>query len=326
MTQRVHLNGATPHDLSIHGSFTKGIYRDAYPTIDPTRPELSQKGMVVMITGASKGIGRDALAPVFAVAGARAIIITARKATSLVDTVANLKSIDSSVEVLALDLDISRESSITAAFKTISEHFPGGVDILVSNAVSKTAADQWITTCDIEKCPIHFYASFHTTNTRGSLLLTKYFLTQPTTSKEKPLKRKIVYVSSGISYIVNPGQSADSFSKLIINQLAAYAHAESNEEIQVQAVAVHPGIFVTDILEDIYRFYAVDTNKLAGGVINWAASDEAEFMSGRYTTANVRLCVIPLILCYQNSSLRAYIVGCQRRLWNESKRSLTKIF
>lgn len=59
MTQRVHLDGQTPHDLSIHGSFTKGIYRDAYPTIDPTRPALSQAGKVVMITGASKGIGRD---------------------------------------------------------------------------------------------------------------------------------------------------------------------------------------------------------------------------------------------------------------------------
>ncbi|KIW99252.1 uncharacterized protein Z519_00915 [Cladophialophora bantiana CBS 173.52] len=166
MTQPIHLYSATPHDLSIYGSFTKGIYRDGYPTIDPTRPELSQNGKVFMITGTSKGIGRDKLQ-----------------------------------------------------------------------------------------------------------------------------KRKIVYVSSGISYIVNPGQSAYSFSKLIINQLAAYAHAESNEEIQVQAIAVHPGIFVTDILEDIYRFYAVDTNELAEGIINWAASDEAEFMSGRYTTANVRLCV-----------------------------------
>ncbi|KIW29746.1 uncharacterized protein PV07_05535 [Cladophialophora immunda] len=282
MTQRVHLDGRTPHDLSIYGSFTKGIYRDVYPTIDPRRPELSKNGKVVMITGASKGIGKDALAPVFAVAGARAIIITARKSTSLMDTAAKLRSINPSIEVLPLDLDISRESSISLAFKTISERFPEGVDILVSNAVSKTAADQWIATCDIEK----WWDNDLTTNIRGSLLLTKYFLNQPTTPKDKSVKRKIVYVSSGISYIVNPGQSAYSFSKLIINQLAAYAHAESNEETQVQAVAVHPGIFVTDILEDIYRYYAVDTNELAGGVINWAASDEAQFMSGRYTTAN----------------------------------------
>lgn len=59
MTQQLHLNGQNPHELSIYGSFTKGIYRDAYPTIDPTRPELSQSGKVVMVTGASKGIGRD---------------------------------------------------------------------------------------------------------------------------------------------------------------------------------------------------------------------------------------------------------------------------
>lgn len=197
--------------------------------------------------------------------------------------VENIKRINPGIEVLAVDLDISTEASVAAAFDIISKRFPEGVDVLVSNAVSKTAADQWITTLDVHK----WWDQDLTTNIRGSMLLTKYFLNLPTTAKEKPLKRKIVYVSSGIGYIVNPGQSAYSFSKLVINQIAAYVHSESNDDVQVQAVAVHPGIFVTDILEDIYQFYAVDTNELAGSVINWAASEEANFMSGRYTTANV---------------------------------------
>jgi hypothetical protein len=38
--------------------FTRTAYRDVYPSIDPTSPELSQAGKVVIITGASKGIGR----------------------------------------------------------------------------------------------------------------------------------------------------------------------------------------------------------------------------------------------------------------------------
>lgn len=39
-------------------AFTSQTYRDVYPTIDPTRPELSQAGKVIVITGASRGLGR----------------------------------------------------------------------------------------------------------------------------------------------------------------------------------------------------------------------------------------------------------------------------
>ena len=40
--------------------FTKTAYRDVYPSIDPSSSNkmLSQAGKVIVITGASKGIGR----------------------------------------------------------------------------------------------------------------------------------------------------------------------------------------------------------------------------------------------------------------------------
>lgn len=37
--------------------FTEHVSRDQYPSIDPTRPELSMAGKVVIITGASQGLG-----------------------------------------------------------------------------------------------------------------------------------------------------------------------------------------------------------------------------------------------------------------------------
>jgi hypothetical protein len=37
--------------------FTKTVHRDQYPAIDPANPELSQAGKVVVITGASRGLG-----------------------------------------------------------------------------------------------------------------------------------------------------------------------------------------------------------------------------------------------------------------------------
>ena len=39
-------------------AFTKALYRDAYPAINPENENLSQKGKVVVITGASQGIGQ----------------------------------------------------------------------------------------------------------------------------------------------------------------------------------------------------------------------------------------------------------------------------
>jgi hypothetical protein len=46
-------------DLFVKGAaFTKKNHRDVYAAIDPARPELSQAGKVVVITGATRGLGR----------------------------------------------------------------------------------------------------------------------------------------------------------------------------------------------------------------------------------------------------------------------------
>lgn len=37
--------------------FTKHVYQDLYPSIDPSRPDLSLAGRIAIITGASRGIG-----------------------------------------------------------------------------------------------------------------------------------------------------------------------------------------------------------------------------------------------------------------------------
>jgi len=50
---------ALPDDFFVTVSqFTKTVYRDEYPDIDPTSEALSQEGKVVVITGTSQGIGR----------------------------------------------------------------------------------------------------------------------------------------------------------------------------------------------------------------------------------------------------------------------------
>jgi hypothetical protein len=47
-----------PEDIFVTSfQFTPRVFQDQYPAIDPRRPELSLAGKVVVITGASRGIG-----------------------------------------------------------------------------------------------------------------------------------------------------------------------------------------------------------------------------------------------------------------------------
>lgn len=58
MTATDPLQGLPDDYVVTSQAFTKQVHRDVYPAIDPSNPALSQKGKVVIITGASKGIGR----------------------------------------------------------------------------------------------------------------------------------------------------------------------------------------------------------------------------------------------------------------------------
>lgn len=49
-----------PEDHFVRATqFTRINHRDVYPSIDPRSASLSQHGKVIIITGASQGIGKD---------------------------------------------------------------------------------------------------------------------------------------------------------------------------------------------------------------------------------------------------------------------------
>ena len=52
------LEGLPDDFFATQNLFTTSFYRDEYPAIKPEDPRLSQKGKVVVITGASSGIGQ----------------------------------------------------------------------------------------------------------------------------------------------------------------------------------------------------------------------------------------------------------------------------
>lgn len=118
-------------------TFTKTIHKTTYPTIDPARPELSQAGRTVVITGGSAGIG-FAIAQGFAQAGARHIIILGRRQNVLDEAVSQLHEQYASVKIDGRQSDVGNLDETDALWKSF-ENDGIFVDVLVLNAALVSA-------------------------------------------------------------------------------------------------------------------------------------------------------------------------------------------
>ena len=104
---------------------------DTYPAIDPTKADLS--GKVVLVTGASRGIGR-AIAIAIAGSGAKGLVLFAR--SDLSEVKAACVSVQRSghpLEILTVSADIADNDQVIAGVKEIEKTF-GRLDIVVNNA------------------------------------------------------------------------------------------------------------------------------------------------------------------------------------------------
>jgi 3-oxoacyl-[acyl-carrier protein] reductase len=91
--------------------------------------DLGLKGKVVLVTGASRGIGR-AIAHAFAQEGAR-VSMCARTPESLEKGAAELRA--AGHEIFSSPADVTDQAQATAWVRSTAEHW-GGIDILVNNA------------------------------------------------------------------------------------------------------------------------------------------------------------------------------------------------
>ncbi|KAF2024132.1 NAD(P)-binding protein [Setomelanomma holmii] len=255
--------------------FTPNVHRDLYPAIDPTQSSLSQKGKVVIVTGASQGLGARAFVPSFAAAGAKAIVLVARSADKLKEVADTVAKSHPNVETLVVPTDIANPTSVADLFNKVKEYY-GHADVLVNNAgIFKAIAP-------IKDVDQHAWWEELTLNIRGTFLVTHNFL-KSLPSPDTPAK--IVTLTTGAAYEIFPGLSAYGLSKLAVFELMTYVAAE---KFNVVAVALHQGIVDTEMTVDVFKRFALDTPELVGGVGVWLASWEQsrDFLSGRFVTAN----------------------------------------
>lgn len=118
--------------LPVGFSFTKTVHRAPYPEISPSRPELSQAGKTVLITGGHTGIGY-AIARAFARASAERIVIVGRRSDLVTSAASRLEAQFPKVQVSGQVCDVSDLASVDTLWEYLAKE-DIVVDIVVLNA------------------------------------------------------------------------------------------------------------------------------------------------------------------------------------------------
>jgi 3-oxoacyl-[acyl-carrier protein] reductase/pteridine reductase len=138
------------------------------------------EGKIALITGGARRLGR-ASALALAGAGARVAITFRNSEGEARQTMADIARLGPAAG--ALFCDVTDETSVQAAIRTITDQF-GGIDILVNNAGAYE-------TVDFEKISVAQWDAIFATNTRGPFIVSRNALQ---TLRER--KGKIIHMGS----------------------------------------------------------------------------------------------------------------------------------
>lgn len=271
-------------------SWTKITHHDSYPSIDPSRPELSTKGKVVIVTGGGRGIGR-ATALAFAKSGARAIIITSRSESAIAVVAGEITKLGCEARYYSADAaDQERTQEVFIATKV---EF-GSIDVVVNNAgylpdealIKDARLDDW-------------WAAFEV-NTKGGFITIQAFV-----QHASPGATLISTATALAHSAYYPGFSSYGASKLATMKVMQDVHDEHPE---FRVFSMQPGIIDTvtsskskipeqDTGKYLLLFlgvafyvptltYIPETVDLPADFSVWLASAESDFVRGRMTWAN----------------------------------------
>ncbi|KAH7406727.1 hypothetical protein DE146DRAFT_402422 [Phaeosphaeria sp. MPI-PUGE-AT-0046c] len=263
---------------------TKTFHKATYPTLDPTRPELSAKGKSVIITGGGTGIGAET-AKYFAKAGAALIALLGRREEPLLSTKASLDKDFPSTKILAIATDITKSEQAKAAVDQVVA-ITGKVDVLVSNA-----AVVGILSPIADATPDALLDGIFT-NLKMSANITSAFL--PHAAKDGVV---IDTNSSAAHMDVAPGFASYNIAKLAI---ARYFSCLQFENPNLSVFCVQPGAIKSDMSREagyqeakegeefIWNFPGAhliskhDDPNLPASFNVWLASPEARFLKGKF--------------------------------------------
>ncbi|HZY57664.1 MAG TPA: SDR family NAD(P)-dependent oxidoreductase [Rubrobacteraceae bacterium] len=220
---------------------------------------------VVMITGASRGLGR-ALALAFSREGAN-LVITSRNEDALKPVTEEAKG--AGAEVLAIAVDVSESEDVERLVTSVVERF-GRIDVRVNNAGLLGPR------VPIAEYPENEWRRVLEANLTAPFLLTKAVIPY------MPEGGSIVNITSGVSIEGRPRWGAYSVSKFGLEGLTQILAAEL-EERSIRVNSVDPGSMRTEMRaaaypdEDPMTLITPEENT---DVFLYVASDESRNVSG----------------------------------------------
>ena len=231
----------------------------------------SLTGQVAVVTGGSRGIGRE-IALALARAGAK-VAVTARKKEKLDETVALIQ--EQGGQSIAVVMEVTDAESVQRGMHEVSSSL-GSIDLLVNNAgiagggapLWESDIDEWLSIIDV--------------NVRGVFLCSHAVL--PAMIERQ--SGRIINIGSNAGTYPNPMASAYAVSKAALLRLAD-SLAESAKEHQVNVFTISPGLVLTDMTKDVEFFKDLPASawtpiEKAGELCVVLASGQADKLTGRF--------------------------------------------
>lgn len=226
--------------------FTETIHSKPEGPTDPNNIKLHSK-FVVLVTGAGKGLGYN-IALSYARAGAKGIIISSRTQSDLDKLAAEIKSVNSKVEVLSQTCDTMKDSDVEHLAKVTKDQF-GRLDAAIANA---GIISRYITKSDgKEYLPVGIaddpdLPRVLETNLLGSWRVAKNFIPMLQATADGP--QAFAVITSIASHMKDSAFTPLAYvlSKIAINRMIECIKNDHGEDGKgVMAYAVHPGAVLT---------------------------------------------------------------------------------
>ncbi len=233
---------------------------------------MSLAGRIAMVTGASRGIGRE-IALGYARAGAH-VILAARDEARLIAVASEIGELSGSADVVPLD--VSDSAAVGKAIDgVVARH--GRLDVLCNNAGISNARGP------VAEVSPEAFAGVQAVNLVGLFACCHAALPHMIEAGYG----RIVNVSSGAAIMCNPGESAYAASKAAVNALTI-AMAKEVEASNVLVNAMSPGSVKTDMnpTSDVAPSEAVPTAV-------WLASLPDGGPTGRFYRFMLELPMLP---------------------------------
>lgn len=278
----VQLRSSVNLQCRSRSAFASSGVRSQVATLEQASTEAAQsvEAPVVVVTGASRGIGK-AIALALGKKGCKVLVNYARSSKEAEEVTKEIEACGG--QALTFGGDVSKEADVEAMIKTAVDAW-GTVDILINNAgitrdglLMRMKKPQWQDVIDLN--------------------LTGVFLCTQAAAKimMKKKKGRIINIASVVGLVGNVGQANYSAAKAgVIGFTKAVAKEYSSRNINVNAVA--PGFIASDmtaklggdmekkILETIPLGRYGQPDEVAGLVEFLALNPAASYMTGQVLT------------------------------------------